>query len=261
MVVAQTTERTWESWNSFKFNFFMMLNRSVFVVANSQQRPELFWFVIGDVEKSSSVLNTSGSAIFASRATSTSRRFVCASTVRARRTFGSADATLSHWSTWPSVSAPSGASGPCVGARESAERRSCVNASFSSSRASTAAVAGLEGVFPMAFRSFREVSGDRWRRTRRRPPYMHGSGFPIRRTMHDTRPVTPCPAGRPASAATGTLPAATTAAVALTIGFSSGAYCMMHMVYCYQRAWNLRYPTSALIGLLPRRMQKIQTRQ
>ena len=54
--------RTCESWNSDKLSFFMTEYRNTLVVAKSQQRPELFWLVIGLVLKSSSRLKTWASA-------------------------------------------------------------------------------------------------------------------------------------------------------------------------------------------------------
>jgi len=88
--------RTCESWNSFKLSFFMTSYLSTFVVAKSQQRPLLFWLVIGPVLKSSSVLKTCTSATSASRRTRALLRFVWARIARASRVFGEAEAAASQ---------------------------------------------------------------------------------------------------------------------------------------------------------------------
>ncbi len=129
----------------------MISYRSTLVVAKSQQRPLLFWLVIGFVLKSSSVLKTCTSATTASRRTSALLRFVWARIARASRVFAEAEAAASHSERLFRDSDPSAE----TGARETDGRGFSSESLFSLTLSALTCSIGLDGAEPMA-------SVDRW---------------------------------------------------------------------------------------------------
>src|SRR6266852_3439241 len=127
----------------------MISYRSTLVVAKSQQRPLLFWLVIGFVLKSSSVLKTCTSATTASRRTSALLRFVWARIARASRVFAEAEAAASHSERLFRDSDPSAE----TGARETDGRG--FSSLFSLTLSALTCSIGLDGAETMA-------SVDRW---------------------------------------------------------------------------------------------------
>ena len=76
--------QTWESWNSFSFNLRIMPYLMTLVVAKSQHRPLLLWFVTGPVLKSKVWLKMCWSAIRADREVRTEVMFDWEKMVRAK---------------------------------------------------------------------------------------------------------------------------------------------------------------------------------
>lgn len=125
-----------------------MLYRRTFVVANSQHRPLLFWFVIGPVLNLTSVLNTCWSATTALRLTRAWRTSVWFRIVRASSTAGDSAIWSSHCERLTGDRVPSVDDGPARLMRASDwVARSTAAAFFSD--ASDAAYSGLEAAEPM----------------------------------------------------------------------------------------------------------------
>jgi hypothetical protein len=78
----------------------------MFVVAKIQHRPEFFWSVIGRVLKSTSVLNTCTSAMYAGRDCRADLILECDRMVRASCNLGSAETEDSHEATLDNVMLP-----------------------------------------------------------------------------------------------------------------------------------------------------------
>jgi hypothetical protein len=122
----------------------------MFVVANIQHRPELFWSVIGSVLNSISLLNTCTSAICAARDCNADLMSECDKIVRASCNFGSAETEDSQDATLDSVMLPSIDLGE-ERFREDMSRDILARMRFSSSTGFIEGVTGLEAEDPMIY--------------------------------------------------------------------------------------------------------------
>ncbi len=120
----------------------MMLYLRTLVVANSQQRPLLFWFVIGPVLNLSSWLKTCESATTALRDLSAEWRSVWLRMVRASSTWGLLAISSSHELKWVEEMLPSAEAGFEDDEIASLAKSALMRFSLSSGAAAAAAAAG-----------------------------------------------------------------------------------------------------------------------
>lgn len=133
----------------------MMLYRRTLVVANSQQRPDDFWFVTGPVLKSSCVLKMCASAIFAERERKAVWMLLWCRTVRVSCSFELEETSSSHDSMFVMDREPSSdaAGRRCSEDRDAATWSTAARFSSSAETAGRAEEeAGLEGTAPMSTR-------------------------------------------------------------------------------------------------------------
>ena len=130
----------------------MILYRSTFVVAKSQHRPLLIWFVMGPVLKSITLLKMCWSAIPAERDINAERRSEWVRMVLASWALGSPATSASQDDTWSNVNSPLLESGAVTCNPEKEESTSSNIFAFSSTSSVEVRVGtGIleDGVLPM----------------------------------------------------------------------------------------------------------------